>query len=180
MGITVVCQSCGNRRTVPASLYDEKIRGRLVKIPCRGCGTLISVDGTLPPPPLAELPGTTPTTEDPLKVVIPAMARVPAEHQRFGTGLNAPLFGTESVTEQFFDSSPSNGEPLPPPREKQISHVDGPISERGPVSTLGRYALFEQFATGGMATVHFGRLDGAGGFSRVVAIKKLLPHLVQC
>ena len=30
-----------------------------------------------------------------------------------------------------------------------------------------------------MATVHFGRLDGAGGFSRVVAIKRLLPHLVQ-
>jgi serine/threonine-protein kinase len=47
------------------------------------------------------------------------------------------------------------------------------------VSTVGRYALFEQFATGGMATVHFGRLDGAGGFSRVVAIKKLLPELVE-
>jgi serine/threonine-protein kinase len=30
-----------------------------------------------------------------------------------------------------------------------------------------------------MATVHLGRLDGAGGFSRVVAIKRLLPHLVQ-
>ena len=29
-----------------------------------------------------------------------------------------------------------------------------------------------------MATVHFGRLDGAGGFSRVVAIKRLLPHLL--
>src|SRR5260221_618646 len=45
--------------------------------------------------------------------------------------------------------------------------------------TVGRYALFEPFEAGGMATVHFGRLDGAGGFSRVVAIKRLLPHLLE-
>ncbi|HEY3496719.1 MAG TPA: protein kinase [Polyangiaceae bacterium] len=54
-----------------------------------------------------------------------------------------------------------------------------PISGREPIVRIGRYALFDQFAIGGMATVHFGRLDGAGGFSRVVAIKRLLPHLVQ-
>src|SRR5690242_11133879 len=54
-----------------------------------------------------------------------------------------------------------------------------PLSTRSPITKIGRYALFEQFATGGMATVHLGRLDGAGGFSRVVAIKRLLPHLVQ-
>jgi serine/threonine-protein kinase len=54
-----------------------------------------------------------------------------------------------------------------------------PLSTRSPLTKIGRYALFEQFATGGMATVHLGRLDGAGGFSRIVAIKRLLPHLVQ-
>src|SRR6478735_3105612 len=37
-----------------------------------------------------------------------------------------------------------------------------PQSEGGvrPIARIGRYALFEQFAAGGMATVHFGRLDG--------------------
>lgn len=54
-----------------------------------------------------------------------------------------------------------------------------PLSVRAPLTKIGRYALFDQFATGGMATVHMGRLDGAGGFSRVVAIKRLLPHLVK-
>ena len=54
-----------------------------------------------------------------------------------------------------------------------------PLSTRIPITKIGRYTLFDQFATGGMATVHLGRLDGAGGFSRVVAIKRLLPHLVQ-
>jgi serine/threonine-protein kinase len=178
MGITVVCQSCGNRRTVPASLYDEKIRGRVVKIACRSCGSMISVDGTLPPPPLAEM-GDTPLTEDPMNLVIPEMARLPSEHQPGGTGEASPPHQLETPTTDDIDQGWTDGDRLGAPREKQISHVDGPISERGPSHTVGRYAMFEQFAAGGMATVHFGRLDGAGGFSRVVAIKRLLPHLLE-
>ncbi len=46
----------------------------------------------------------------------------------------------------------------------RISYADGAIIVRQPIAKIGRYALFEQFASGGMATVHFGRLDGAGGF----------------
>ncbi|MEO7113820.1 MAG: serine/threonine-protein kinase, partial [Polyangiaceae bacterium] len=38
---------------------------------------------------------------------------------------------------------------------------------------IGRYALYAPIASGGMATVHFGRLHAAGGFSRTVAIKRL-------
>ncbi|AKV02650.1 serine/threonine protein kinase [Labilithrix luteola] len=44
---------------------------------------------------------------------------------------------------------------------------------------LGRYAIFDRIASGGMATVYFGRLLGVGGFSRTVAIKRLHPHLAQ-
>jgi len=180
MGITVVCQSCGNRRTVPATLYDDKIRGRVVKIPCRNCGATISVDGTLPPPPVADM-GDTPATEDPMNLVIPEMARLPSEHRAGGTLAKPPLRHTQTPTTEELDEGWTDGgqAKASAPREKQISHVDGPISERGPSHTVGRYALFEQFAAGGMATVHFGRLDGAGGFSRVVAIKRLLPHLLE-
>jgi serine/threonine-protein kinase len=38
---------------------------------------------------------------------------------------------------------------------------------------IGRYALYGEIASGGMATVHFGRLLGPVGFSRTVAIKRL-------
>ena len=38
---------------------------------------------------------------------------------------------------------------------------------------VGRYALFEPIASGGMAAVHLGRLVGPAGFSRTVAIKRL-------
>src|SRR5262252_7073790 len=41
---------------------------------------------------------------------------------------------------------------------------------------VGRYALYDVIACGGMATVHFGRLLGPVGFSRPVAIKRLHPH----
>jgi eukaryotic-like serine/threonine-protein kinase len=41
----------------------------------------------------------------------------------------------------------------------------------------GRYELFARIAAGGMATVHFGLLRGDQGFSRVVAIKRMLPQL---
>src|ERR1019366_1421259 len=44
---------------------------------------------------------------------------------------------------------------------------------------IGRYALYGKIASGGMATVHFGRLLGAAGFARTVAVKRLHPHLAD-
>src|SRR5690242_7696500 len=38
---------------------------------------------------------------------------------------------------------------------------------------IGRYIVHRRIAAGGMATVHLGRLIGAAGFSRTVAIKRL-------
>jgi serine/threonine protein kinase len=49
---------------------------------------------------------------------------------------------------------------------------DGPLK-------LGRYVLHDAIASGGMATVHFGRLQGVGGFQWTVAIKRLHPHLAN-
>ena len=44
---------------------------------------------------------------------------------------------------------------------------------------LDRYVLYKSNAAGGMATVHLGRTIGAAGFTRVVGIKRLHPHLAQ-
>jgi eukaryotic-like serine/threonine-protein kinase len=44
---------------------------------------------------------------------------------------------------------------------------------------VGRYALHGIIASGGMATVHFGRMVGAVGFSRTVAIKRLHAHFAS-
>ncbi|MFS8068548.1 MAG: serine/threonine-protein kinase, partial [Byssovorax sp.] len=44
---------------------------------------------------------------------------------------------------------------------------------------VGRYALLGELASGGMATVHYGRLLGPVGFSRTVAIKRLHPQFAK-
>jgi serine/threonine protein kinase len=41
--------------------------------------------------------------------------------------------------------------------------------------TLGRYEILFELARGGMGTVYVGRLVGAHGFDRLVAIKRLIP-----
>jgi serine/threonine protein kinase len=44
---------------------------------------------------------------------------------------------------------------------------------------LGRYALHDEVASGGMAAVHLGRLLGPVGFARTVAIKRLHPQFAK-
>lgn len=42
-----------------------------------------------------------------------------------------------------------------------------------------RYELLVPIASGGMATVYVGRQFGAGGFQRIVAIKRMHPHIAE-
>jgi serine/threonine-protein kinase len=44
---------------------------------------------------------------------------------------------------------------------------------------IGRYKIHDPVASGGMASVHLGKLSGPGGFARTVAIKRMHPHLVK-
>jgi eukaryotic-like serine/threonine-protein kinase len=52
-------------------------------------------------------------------------------------------------------------------------------SRSEPTITIGRYVLHREIARGGMATIHFGRLLGDEGFSRIVAVKRLHAELAQ-
>src|SRR5690348_3499039 len=47
------------------------------------------------------------------------------------------------------------------------------VSPTAGVERVGRYAMRGEIARGGMATVCLGRLLGAAGFARIVAIKRL-------
>jgi serine/threonine protein kinase len=53
------------------------------------------------------------------------------------------------------------------------------MSASEPVAVIGRYALHDEIASGGMATVHLGRLLGPVGFARTVAIKRLHQHYAK-
>src|SRR5260370_37768203 len=64
-----------------------------------------------------------------------------------------------------------------------MNNSRGPIAARPaeltPRRRLDRYELIGEIARGGMGTVLLARLAGAGGFSRLFAIKLLHPHLAQ-
>ena len=51
------------------------------------------------------------------------------------------------------------------------------LSSRSAPRRLGRYELIAPLATGGMAELYLGRLRGRGGFEKLVAIKRMKPHL---
>jgi len=53
------------------------------------------------------------------------------------------------------------------------------IQKVQPARVVGRYVMYDEIASGGMASVHLGRLCAAVGFSRTVAIKYLHPHFAR-
>src|SRR5438270_1864420 len=44
---------------------------------------------------------------------------------------------------------------------------------------VGRYTVHGELAAGGMATVHIGRMGAAGGFAKLVAIKRMHPQFAK-
>jgi eukaryotic-like serine/threonine-protein kinase len=48
-----------------------------------------------------------------------------------------------------------------------------------PQKEVGRYTLFGELGVGGMATVHYARLNGPVGFGRTVAMKRLHPQFAK-
>ena len=56
--------------------------------------------------------------------------------------------------------------------------MDLPRAVKAPDEYIGPYAIFDEIAKGGMARVHLGRFAGPEGFSRMVAVKRMHPHLL--
>jgi serine/threonine-protein kinase len=93
-----------------------------------------------------------------------------------GSEIPSPL-PPRSEPKPRLDSARRTGDAPPPsaPLPARIRILD-PDDER---RNLDPYELIGELASGGMATVYLGRLAGAGGFSRFVAIKQLHPHLAR-
>jgi serine/threonine-protein kinase len=53
------------------------------------------------------------------------------------------------------------------------------VAVRSPIRVVGRYAIYNEIAAGGMAAIHLGRLLGPVGFARTVAVKRLHPQYAK-
>src|SRR5438270_380219 len=86
----------------------------------------------------------------------------------------APTFKTEKIPIVAVDKMPVSSPviaPVPPP----AAHVEEDEPKDG--IRFGQYVMLERIATGGMAEVWKARMRGVEGFQKIVAIKKILPHL---
>lgn len=121
-------------------------------------------------------PGTTPTP------VVPTPAPAPAAPPR-----PQPL---PPATPNLFGSSPAETVRIPIPALERMP-IAQPVFPAAPPAAVpqpedeepadgtkfGQYVLLEKIATGGMAEVWKARMRGVEGFQKIVAIKKILPHL---
>ena len=71
----------------------------------------------------------------------------------------------------------SISQPVFPPAAVAAAQPAIPEEEPTDGIRFGQYVLLERIATGGMAEVWKARMRGVEGFQKIVAIKKILPHL---
>ena len=89
----------------------------------------------------------------------PPQAAAPAETVR----VQAPKLERMPISQPVFPAA------VPAPHPEDEEPADG--------IKFGQYVLLEKIATGGMAGVWKARMRGVEGFQKIVAIKKILPHL---
>ncbi|HEX7192481.1 MAG TPA: protein kinase, partial [Thermoanaerobaculia bacterium] len=124
--------------------------------------TLSGLDKTVRAPrPVPQAPPTPPVAPKPAAPPVPPPAAA------------KPSFATERIP-ALVDKIPASSPvlaPVPPPP----AHAEEEEPKDG--IKFGQYVLLEKIAVGGMAEVWKARMRGVEGFQKIVAIKKILPHL---
>ncbi len=64
-----------------------------------------------------------------------------------------------------------------PPPAPAAAAKKAPAAGPSDKDRFGQFHLMEKIATGGMAEVYKARMSGVDGFQKIVAIKKILPHM---
>ena len=76
------------------------------------------------------------------------------------------------------DSSAEEMESVRPSRRRRSS-ADSRVPARATPERIGRYQLCFELASGGMASVYLARAEGAPGFQKLVALKRIHSHLAD-
>jgi TonB family protein len=90
--------------------------------------------------------------------------------------LSDTLGGVVSRAKRPETATPPPATPSSPPRKREEPEAAVPSS--GP-DRFGQYEVLERIASGGMAELSKAKRTGVEGFQKIVAIKKILPHLAD-
>ena len=87
-----------------------------------------------------------------------------------GPGVDLASVAESGIEEQSFDEELPAPRPLAQPPGRETSWRD---------DDFGPYKLIDRLAVGGMAEVFKAKRSGVEGFEKVVALKRILPHLSE-
>jgi TonB family protein len=118
-------------------------------------------------------PGTTPTPAVPTPAPAPPPRPQPVPPQTAATPLARSSNETVRIPMPALERMPI-AQPVFPVAAPEPQPDDDEPSDG---TKFGQYVLLEKIATGGMAEVWKARMRGVEGFQKIVAIKKILPHL---
>lgn len=152
---------------------------------------------TVPPPPRAA----TSTAEeverrlrDTLSGILdrtPPRGTVPPEAAKASSAAGAtpppsdkPKFSTDADIDRMIQDTLSGlktpAKPRPEAAPERLASAGAARVISGPdPDHFGQYEILEKIASGGMADVYKARRSGVEGFQKIVAIKKILPHLAD-
>jgi TonB family protein len=144
------------------------------------------------PPPVLRPPAAAP----PAAVTAPPAASAARPPARQSTDLEVENMISQTLSGLSKPASkprPTSVPPPPPPPPRPMAAPPAPparpsAAAPAPVRTsrpsqgadkdrFGQFQLIEKIATGGMAEVYKARMSGVDGFQKIVAIKKILPHM---
>ncbi len=141
-----------------------------------GKGAPASQRAAPPPPaaPLAAAPATAPprysTDAEIDKMLEDTLSGIrPSRRPSTATPTPVPAARPESAAQPTADAPTIK---MPPPAPSPSVSASGP-------DRFGQYEILERIAAGGMAELYKARRSGVEGFQKIVAIKKILPHLAD-
>ena len=117
----------------------------------------------------------------PRGMVPPEAARAPSAAGATPPPSEKPKFSTDADIDRMIQDTLSGLKGQARPKPEAAPDRTGaarPISGPDP-DHFGQYEILEKIASGGMADVYKARRSGVEGFQKIVAIKKILPHLAD-
>jgi len=112
--------------------------------------------------------------ETPKEVVLPPAKKVASGEESF----DMEFLETSDSTPASRPAQPAGSLVVQPPPRPALP-IDEPSAMTGepPLEEFGNYYLLEKIAVGGMAELFKARQRGVHNFEKIVAIKRILPHL---
>src|SRR5262249_8977293 len=137
-----------------------------------------------PPPSARSSPATEEEVErrlrDTLSGVLPKTAAAGKPAPKSSTDADVERLWTKPVSGLRTEPRPRPAPSPAPPPAAPPSPEPAPPSPETPAPSpdrFGQYEILERVSSGGMAELFRARLSGAEGFRKIVAIKKILPHI---